>query len=641
MQVSASALAAEAIGALAGPVPEGAAEIERVRDESPGTPTVVVVGETKRGKSSLVNALLNTPGLSPVGAAEATSSYLRIGYAPEPAARMLLPGVPGMVDVSLDLLAEHVTVGGSAACERGHPTPRMVEIDCPAPLLRNLALVDTPGVGGLDSAHGEIALHAARSATALLFVVDASAPLTASELDFLRQASETVDLVLFAVTKTDTYRGWRQIVHDDRALLREHAPRFAGADMLAVSPRLFEQARSVPAGELAAVLRTESQISGLQIALQTKVAARATALHQANVLRAARTQLAGYYRSLGVARAAVDPDPDRVQALRAERDKLLRSRRSDSRGWQLRMRAEMARARMDSMHDVQRELREGLHFWRTEVDQADTERLRAVPAELDASLHAASLRVFDRLLDRLRAVTESVLADMFAPEELAEVHAGIARAQLPDPITPPDARAPTVEDKIVLFGGMATGMAASRMVAFLPAMVGMGAATVVLAPISIGLGLAATAWMIRSRRHLAEKNHLKLWLSETMTEARAALESEVGSQFIDAEHSLTLALDAAIQRRIAALDSEISNIDTALKLDGQEKERRRRDLAAAQQSVRQLVGRIDQVLPILRSASPPGGVGVVSPARVGEGTPAPATPAATAAVRIGGRPDGT
>ena len=55
-------------------------------------------------------------------------------------------------------------------------------MDCTAPLLANLSIVDTPGVGGLEAAHGEIAQAAVRQATALLFVLDAGAPLTRPEL---------------------------------------------------------------------------------------------------------------------------------------------------------------------------------------------------------------------------------------------------------------------------------------------------------------------------------------------------------------------------------------------------------------------------------------------------------------------------
>lgn len=601
--VSVDAVIDKAVSVLTPVRPDGAAEIIRVRQVPPGRPTIVVVGETKRGKSSLINALVNVPGLSPVDAQVATSTYLTIQYGAQPAARAVFPGSPSPVPIELNRLRDWAT--GLGQLPEGQVAPRMIEIDCPSPLLQNLSLVDTPGVGGLESVHGEIALRAAGQATALLFVVDASAPFTSHELDFLRKASESVDLVMFAVTKIDAYRGWRQIVEDDKALLKEHAPRFADAELLPVSSRLFEQAAALPTPELAGVLRTESQVIALQLTLQRKVAARGTALHQANVLRSARTQLAGHYRDLALRKSAVDPDPAKVVELRAEREKLVASRRSESRTWQLKLRAEIARARMDSMHDVQREVRDGLHNWRTAIDRADKETMARLPQDIDAALHATSLRIFDRLAGRLRVVTDTVLRDMFAPDELEEVYAGLTRTQLPEPVAPPEKRSATMEDKIVVYGGVATGLAAGRMIAYLPALVGVGVASVVVAPISIGIGLVATTWMVRSRKHVAEKNHVKLWVSETLTEARATMEAEVASQFIDAEHALTLALDAALQRRIEALDGEIREIDDALRLDAQEKDKRRKELIAQQSVVRGVVAQIDGLLPGLRAGSGP------------------------------------
>src|SRR5690606_1287832 len=51
---------------------EAANGIQRLRVTRPDKPTVVIVGEAKRGKSSLLNALINVPGLSPVDTRVAT-----------------------------------------------------------------------------------------------------------------------------------------------------------------------------------------------------------------------------------------------------------------------------------------------------------------------------------------------------------------------------------------------------------------------------------------------------------------------------------------------------------------------------------------------------------------------------------------
>src|SRR5512142_3006074 len=67
--------------------PDAAADLDAIRRREVTRPGIVVVGETKRGKSSLVNMLIGVPNLSPVDVAVATSAYLEFRHAPQPAAR--------------------------------------------------------------------------------------------------------------------------------------------------------------------------------------------------------------------------------------------------------------------------------------------------------------------------------------------------------------------------------------------------------------------------------------------------------------------------------------------------------------------------------------------------------------------------
>ena len=122
------------------------------------TDTVVcVVGEFKKGKSALINALLGAP-VCPVDDDLATMAVTVVRYAPEPGAivRRREGG---------ELIVEAIPAdeAGRWVAERDGDDRRygveVVEVGLPDPFLeRGIALVDTPGVGGLNAAHAAATL---------------------------------------------------------------------------------------------------------------------------------------------------------------------------------------------------------------------------------------------------------------------------------------------------------------------------------------------------------------------------------------------------------------------------------------------------------------------------------------------------
>lgn len=581
--------------------PKSAEWVEQVHSSRPPQPTVVVVGETNRGKSSLVNALLASPGLSPVDADVATAVYLVFGHAEQPAARACYPGQLDPVPFDLEELPAWVSA--RVDLPEGQLPPRHVEVDLPNPLLERLRLVDTPGVGGLDEVHGELAAEAAASATALLFVVDSSAPLTQGELEFLRRVGERVETVLFALTKTDQYRGWRQVLEADRKLLAEHAPRFADAEFHPVSARMFEMADKAPNQQATAMLRERSGVIELQTALQQLVVGRSAMLAEANTLRALSTALDETAVALESEQRVLSVGEAEAERLRDRRDELVAERRSSTRGWQVRLRGEIQRARVESSHDVARQVREVQTWFRRAIDAADREQLTQLPYHVDAALQMASARVSGALATRLSAVADTVLADLFSPDELTVFRAQVARApQPPVVLRPPERRPPTAEDKLLVFMGVSGGLGLGRAAALPLAGLGVAALNPLVLPVTIALGLGAGWWMARTRKHAADKQHMKQWLSEAIADARGTLDQLVSEQIIEAEQQLSLALDEALGRRIEAIEAELREVDKALKLDVVERNRRLQvvnkrltEIQTYRQRTEQLLGRIREL----------------------------------------------
>jgi hypothetical protein len=550
--------------------PDSARWVEEIRAKRKGRPSAVVVGETNRGKSSLVNALIAQPGLSPVDADVATATYLMFGHGEEWSARACYPGQVAPVPVDLAELINWVSA--SHELPGGQLPPRYVEIDGPVDLLSKVTLVDTPGVGGLDSVHGELAQEAAASATALLFVVDASAPFTIGELNFLASVGERVETVVFALSKVDQYRGWRQVLEEDQALLAEHAPRFAGATFHPVSARMYEMAAKAPSPEAAAMLRERSGVDELRDALASLLDGRSVMLGEANTMRALSTALAELNVRLETERRALSTGEEEAEKLRSRKEELTSERRSSTRGWQVRMRSEIQRARVENNHEVARQMRDVQSWFRQAIDTADRDKLRELPPQVDAALQMVSGRLSQSVSYRLNQVTETVLGELFNAEELSVIRAQFARAGgSPIIVRPAEKRPPTAEDKLLVFMGVTGGFSAGKM-ALLP-LAGAVAAPILLVP-TIVVGLGAGWWLAKTRKHTADKQHMKQWLTESIADARSTVDQLVAEQLIEAEQQLALSLDEALGKRITGIEEELREVDKALRLDTAERTKR-------------------------------------------------------------------
>jgi hypothetical protein len=207
---------------------------------------VVVAGEFKQGKSSLVNALVGAP-VCPVDddAATAVPTFVRHG---EEAGAQLWRDGAGREKVDMADVRRHVV---ESAVNTGEPRVGGVEIRIPRALLASgLVLVDTPGIGGLGSVHAAASLAAISLADAVLFVTSAAQELTRSEMEFLRRARSMCPTVACVLTKTDFYPAWRRI----RDLDAGHLAGEGDIPLLTVSSAL--RARAVKLSD--AGLNTES-----------------------------------------------------------------------------------------------------------------------------------------------------------------------------------------------------------------------------------------------------------------------------------------------------------------------------------------------------------------------------------------------
>ena len=287
---------------------EAAIRLSLQRLDRPET-VVLVAGEFKQGKSSLINALLGVAAC-PVDddLATAVVTVVRHGPALQISVRRRVDRELVTEAIGPDQLKDFVTERGNPGNSRG---VEVIEIQVPNRLLeRGWAFIDTPGIGGLNPAQAAAALAFLPLANAMLFVTDASAELTAVELDFLARARDTCPIILVAHSKTDLYPAWRQIEAADREHLAARGLDVRGFPVSSVL-RVAALART-DAG-----LDAESGIPALLAALQQDVLedARAGALERA--VNDGR-RVIGQLRLPMEREAAALRDPQRAAALEQE-----------------------------------------------------------------------------------------------------------------------------------------------------------------------------------------------------------------------------------------------------------------------------------------------------------------------------------
>lgn len=162
--------------------------------------TVSIIGQFKRGKSSLSNAILEDTIL-PVGIVPITSAVTKVVYSEKKSAHVHFKN-GAVEEVGLDELSRYISEQENKGNELG---VEMVVLSAPSDFLRDgMEFVDTPGVGSFHKNNTEAAYEYMKESDGVIFLLSVDSPINQIEIDFLRNTNDFAGRFYFAVNKTDT-----------------------------------------------------------------------------------------------------------------------------------------------------------------------------------------------------------------------------------------------------------------------------------------------------------------------------------------------------------------------------------------------------------------------------------------------------
>ena len=162
-----------------------------------------IMGLAKRGKSTLVNALLGRTddALAPVDKLPATSVATIFSWSESLSATVVLRDGSRSA-ISIDDIRGYVTEEGNP---KNAKNVQLVEIKGPfADVFRNIMIVDLPGLGSLHEQHDQILRQYLPQSDALLLLTTARMPINQEEINLLNEAQKSDIAKLFvAINQVD------------------------------------------------------------------------------------------------------------------------------------------------------------------------------------------------------------------------------------------------------------------------------------------------------------------------------------------------------------------------------------------------------------------------------------------------------
>lgn len=580
--------------------------VQTIRDSQGRAPSIVVVGEVNRGKSTLVNALLAASNTAPTGPAALTA--LAVNYQAESeefplgSAELEYGEAPQRRRIPANELQQWIRLD-SPTLLNANPAPLQAFQAVRGGFLQGCTIVDTPGSGGLSEAYAMRALARAREASVLLLVTDAAGRITQPALEFLVSCAEHVEAVVVAVTKIDLYRNnYEQIVAENRAILSERSPRLADVKMIPVSGTWGERAAAEPDPERRKRLFDASRVPELAAALRGPLQ-KANQLPTLNALRQGIALLerpvailAGEREALG----GIVEDRTELDRVKAHREQLLRTYEDSRYDWS----AQVDRVRIELTSANSRLTREFGAHWRERVQAKGTgigaQQALVLRNELAADLEVNVRRALTGIADRAGQLLSELYADAGMDPQRA-LYGELSRriTEVGDqPRAPIEHGSASLDPRTLMSGGlMGSG-------------IGSLALGAVLGPVGaalVGMSVMGSLGALLARRQAKRQSFLQT-VNDATVELREVLDRAVRGVLQVVQTDAKKIFDRDLKDSVGEAKAELDRLESARRASESERkqrlakinpqiERLRDAIRTASDEVARLTGTTDQSLP--------------------------------------------
>lgn len=219
---------------------------------------IVILGLFKRGKSTLINALIDD-NLAPVAITPLTSVITLFQYGESQKASIVFENGETKL-IELNEIADFVS-------EELNPENikkvKQVNVYCPSELLKNLVLVDTPGLGSLYEHNSVTTVSFIPKIDAALFVLSADLPMSKADGDFLKGISNKVPKFIYLLNKKDLISAEeleKLKIFNIKNIANQTGKNSAAIDLIHVSAKQYIESLSAETKKQSGILELKQQI---------------------------------------------------------------------------------------------------------------------------------------------------------------------------------------------------------------------------------------------------------------------------------------------------------------------------------------------------------------------------------------------